>query len=117
MGSIGGGGKGWVDGRGSRVRLAGSLFSAAAARNVVRVSAIALPGALLAACAQSSVVTRNSEFHGTSRQASLHPDRTASFVPHRRVPAAKNHTPLAAPQNAAETQPAAHARTSFYTER
>jgi rare lipoprotein A len=70
---------------------------------------------LLAACAQSSVVTKNSGFVA-SRQASLHHDQTASFVTHRRVASTKKHTPFAAHKNAGDTQIASQGVASFYTE-
>ncbi len=92
------------------------LVSAAAVRNVTRLLAVALGGALLAACAQSSVVTKNSGFVGASRQASLQHDRTASFVTHRRVASTKKHTPFASHKNAGETQIASRGVASFYTE-
>ena len=83
-------------------------------RSVTRLLAIALGGSLLAACAQSSVVTRNSEFVGASRQASLQPNRTASLLTNRRVASAKKHTPFAA--HTAGTQIASQGVASFYTE-
>jgi rare lipoprotein A len=70
---------------------------------------------LLAACAQSSVVTKNSAFVA-SRQASLHHDRTASFGANRRVAVARRHTPFASHKNAGETQIASRGVASFYTE-
>jgi rare lipoprotein A len=91
------------------------LVSAASVRNVIRLLAVALGGALLAACAQSSVVTKNSGFVA-SRQASLQHDRTASFVAHRRVASTKKHTPFASHKNAGGTQIASHGVASFYTE-
>jgi len=71
---------------------------------------------LLAACAQSSVVTRNSGFVGRSQQASLPHNRTAAFVANRRVASAKKHTPFARHNNAAPTQIASQGIASFYTE-
>jgi rare lipoprotein A len=65
--------------------------SGARVRNVIQLFAVVLGAALLAACAQSSVVTRNSELVGPSRQASLQHNRTASFVTNRRVASAKKH--------------------------
>jgi rare lipoprotein A len=53
-------------------------------RSVIQLFAVVLGAALLAACAQSSVVTKNSEYVGPSRQASLQHNRTASFVTNRR---------------------------------
>src|SRR5260370_24693540 len=81
-------------------RISFPLVSAASVRNIIRLFAVALGGALLAACAQSSVVTRNSEFRTTSQQASLPHNRTASFLTHTRVPSAREHTPLSSHHNA-----------------
>ena len=85
-------------------------------RNVIQLFPVVLGAALLAACAQSSVVTRNSEFVGPGRQASLQHDRTASSVTNRRVASAKKHTPFARHNNAAPTQIASQGIASFYTE-
>ena len=90
--------------------------SAARARNMIRLFAIALGAASLAACAQSSVVTKNSGFVSSSRQASLERNRTASFTTNRRVASAKKHTPFARRNNAAGTQTASQGVASFYTE-
>jgi rare lipoprotein A len=90
--------------------------SGARVRNVIQLFSVALGAALLAACAQSSVVTRNSEFVGPGQQASLQHNRTASFVTNRRVASAKKHTPFARHNNAAPTQIASQGIASFYTE-
>jgi rare lipoprotein A len=103
----------YVDIRASRIRLDAS--SAASVRNIIRLFTVALGGALLAACAQSSVVTRNSEFL-PSRQASLQHDRTASFVSNGRVASTKKHTPFASQNNESKTQIASRGVASFYTE-
>jgi rare lipoprotein A len=100
----------------SRIDRDAVLGSAAAVGNVVRLLAVALAGGLLAACAQSSVVSRNSGLLAPSRQASLQRDRTPSFVAPARVASAKRHTPFARHKNAAGTQPASHGLASFYTE-
>jgi rare lipoprotein A len=92
------------------------LVSGARVRNVIRLFSVALGAALLAACAQSSTVTRNSEFVGPSQQASRQHNRTASFVTNRRVASAKKHTPFARHNNAARTQIASQGIASFYTE-
>jgi rare lipoprotein A len=99
----------------NRFLLSAPLASAIGVRKVIRLFAVALGAASLAACAQSSVVTRNSEF-SASRQASLDHDRTTSFVTHRRVAVTRKHTPFASHKNAAETQIASHGVASFYTE-
>jgi rare lipoprotein A len=107
----------------NRVRIGASRVSDAPVRNVVRLCAVALAGALLAACAQSSVVTQHSELVAPSRQASLQPNRTASSVTNKRVASAKKHTPFAPPTTATKTETnaakpamASQGLASFYTE-
>jgi rare lipoprotein A len=96
--------------------LDASSVPAARVRNVIQLFAVVLGAASLAACAQSSVVTRNSEFVSSSRQASLQHNRTASFFTNRRVASTKKHTPFARHDNAAPTQIATQGVASFYTE-
>jgi rare lipoprotein A len=105
-----------VDVKASRIGRDVSLVSTARVRNLIRLLAVALGGALLAACAQSSVVTKNSQFVAGNRQASLRHDRTASFVTNRRVASIKKHTPFAPRKDAAGTQIASRGVASFYTE-
>jgi rare lipoprotein A len=97
------------------IQLTAPLVSANGLRNVIQLFAIVLGAALLAACAQSSVVTKNSGFVA-SRQAALEHNRRASFGTNRRVAVTKKHTPFASNKNAAETRPASHGLASFYTE-
>ncbi len=104
-----------VDRKAFRIRLGALLVSAAAVRNVTRLLVVALTGALLAACAQSSPV-RNSGLVSPSRQASLQYNRTASLLINRRVASVKRHTPSASHHNAAETKTASQGVASFYTE-
>jgi rare lipoprotein A len=100
-----------------RIRLVALLVWAAAVRNVIRLLVVALAGALLAACAQSSsVITRNSEFVSPGRQASLQHNRTASFLVNRRVASAQRHTPFVSHHHAHETQTGSQGIASFYTE-
>jgi rare lipoprotein A len=96
--------------------LDASSVPAARVRNVIQLFAVVLGAASLAACAQSSVVTRNSEFVSPGRQASLQHNRTASFITSRRVASTKKHTPFARHDNAAPTQTASQGVASFYTE-
>jgi rare lipoprotein A len=91
------------------------LVSAARVRNLIQLFAVALAAASLAACAQSSVVAKKSEFLVGSQQASLEHNRTTSFVTNRRVAVVKKHTPFAADKTAAETQVASHGLANFYT--
>jgi rare lipoprotein A len=94
-----------------------SAISGTRVRNVIQLFSVVLGAASLAACAQSSVVSRNSGFVEHSQQASLPHHRTASIVTHRRVVAsAKKHTPFARHDNAAPTQIASQGIASFYTE-
>jgi rare lipoprotein A len=93
-----------------------SSASAARVRNIIRLFAVALGAASLAACAQSSVVSRNSGFVGSSRQALVERNRTASFTTHRRVASVRKHTPFARHDNAAATPTASQGVASFYTE-
>ena len=116
MSSISGARASYVDIKAKRFLLNARLVSAAGVRNVVRLFAVALGAALLAACAQSSVVTGKSELNPASRHASLEQNRTTSFVTNRRVAVTRKHTPFASHKDAAETQTASHGVASFYTE-
>lgn len=92
-----------------------ALVSVAAVRNAGRLLAVALAAALLAACAQSSVVSRNSGLLA-SRQASPQRDRTASFVAPARLASRHTHPPFAPRKNPAGTQTASQGLASFYNE-
>jgi rare lipoprotein A len=100
----------------NRIYLNAPLVSAAGVRNVVQLFAVVLGAASLAACAQSSVVTKKSESLVASRQPSLEHHRRTSFVTNRRVAVRKKHTPFASDKNAAETQVASDGVASFYTQ-
>ena len=93
-----------------------SRISVARVRNIIRSFAVILGAASLAACAQSSVVSRNSGFVGSSRQALVERNRTASFTTNRRVASVRKHTPFARHDNAARTLTASQGVASFYTE-
>jgi rare lipoprotein A len=116
MSSISCAGISYVEFKANRTHPQALLVSAAAVvRNVIRLFVVALAGALLAACAQSSSV-RNSEFVSPSRQASLQHNRTASLPVSRRVASVKRHTPFVSHHQAVETQTASQGVASFYTE-
>jgi rare lipoprotein A len=104
----------YTDIKANRIHLSAPSVSAAGVRSVIRLLAVALGAASLAACAQSSVVTQKSELTAASRRASLEHNRTTSVVPH--VAVTKKHSPFASEKNAAETQLASHGVASFYTE-
>jgi rare lipoprotein A len=89
--------------------------SAVGVRKVIRLFAVVLGAASLAACAQSSVIQK-SELRAASRQASLEHDRKTAFVTDRRVAVTRKHTPFSSHKNAAETEVASHGVASFYTE-
>ncbi len=99
-----------------RIHLKAPSVSAAGVRNVIQLFAVALAAASLAACAQSSVVSKISEPAVASRQASLEHNRKTLFVANRPVAVTKKHTPFAPDKNAAETQVGSHGLASFYTE-
>ena len=104
----------YVDIEANRVHLGAPLVPAAGVRNVIQLFAIALAAASLAACAQSSVVSKISEPPVASRQASLEHNRKASFATNRYLGVNKKHTPFASNKSAAETQIASHGIASFY---
>jgi rare lipoprotein A len=109
MSSVGCARTSFVDTQDNPVHPDAPLVPATTVANVVRLSAIALGALLLAACAQSSVVSRKSEFVAASRQASPERNRTTSFL-------TTKHAPFAPPKNAAETPAAAQGFASFYAE-
>jgi rare lipoprotein A len=96
------------------IKASDDASSASRVRQFIRPFAVVLGAASLAACAQSSVVTKNSELIGSSRQASFDHNRTASFTTNKRVASARKHTPFA-PRNAG-TQVASQGLASFYSE-
>jgi rare lipoprotein A len=101
-----------IDLKANGIHLNAPSVSAAGVQSVIRLFAVVLGAASLAACAQSSVVTQKSELLSARRQASPEHNRTTLIA--RRVAVAKKHTPFA--KNAAETQVASHGLASFYTE-
>jgi rare lipoprotein A len=100
----------------NRIHLNVPSVSAAGVRKVAQLFAVALGAASLAACAQSSFVSKKSESLAGSRQPSLEHNRTASSVTNRRVAARKKHTPFASDKNPAKTRVASDGIGSFYTE-
>jgi rare lipoprotein A len=106
----------WVDIKAKRIRLYEPFVPAVGVRKIARLFAAALAAASLAACAQSSVVTKRSELIAGSRQASLERNRETSFPTHRRVASTRKHTPFASNKNAAETKVASDGLASFYKE-
>jgi rare lipoprotein A len=95
-------------------RLDAPLASSAVVRRVIRLFAVVLGAASLAACAQSSVVGKRSALFAPSRQASLERDRTPSILANRRVAAAP--PAFAVQDSAASTRTATQGLASFYSE-
>jgi rare lipoprotein A len=83
-------------------------------RKIVRLLALVLSAATLAACAQTSVVSQRSDLRET-RRASLERDRMPSLVPNKRMASVKKHTPFAS-HRAADTKVASQGIASFYSE-
>ena len=89
-----------------------ALAASAVSRRAIRLFAVVLAAASLAACAQSSVVGKRSSLFAPSRQASLQRERTSPLV--RR--AAFTPPAFAPHNNAAGTRIASQGIASFYTE-
>jgi rare lipoprotein A len=114
MSSIGCTGTSCVGVRAGRTQFEAPLIPAARAGKFIRLLAVPLAAASLAACAQSSVVTQKSELRA-SRQASLHQDQTTSSMMKRRVAAVRKYTRVASRKEAGG-KTASHGVASFYTE-
>jgi rare lipoprotein A len=84
------------------------LLATARPRHFIRLFAVVLAAASLAACAQSSSVSQRSE-RGVSRQASFEQPVK------RHVATVRRHTPFAR-KDAADTKVASSGMASFYTE-
>ncbi|WP_166204614.1 septal ring lytic transglycosylase RlpA family protein [Bradyrhizobium septentrionale] len=84
------------------------------ARKPLRLFAVAIGAASLAACAQSSVVSQRSQALA-SRPASIEPTRAVSSAPRTRVAVARRHTPYAS-RKTGDTKIASHGVASFYSE-
>ena len=115
MSSIGCTGTSCVDVRAGRTQFEAALIPAGRAGKFIRLLAVSLAAASLAACAQSSVVTQKSELRA-SRQASLDHDRTTSSMMKRRVASVRKHTPFASRRDAGGINTASHGVASYYTE-
>ena len=89
---------------------------AVAARNAVRLLAVVLAAASLAACARSSVVARHSESVVVSRSAALQRERPASVAMIRPVAVTSTPAPFVPPRTTAGVPAASQGLASFYTE-
>jgi rare lipoprotein A len=115
MSSIGCTGTSCIDVRAVRTPFEAPSVPAARAGNVIRLLAVTLAAASLAACAQSSVVTQKSELRA-SRLASIDRDRTTSSMMKRRVAAVRRQTPSASRKDASDVKTASQGVASYYTE-
>jgi rare lipoprotein A len=96
--------------------ISSDRFSSAGIRQAFRLFAVAAMAAMLAACAQSSMVSQKPVALAASPRTSPAPERTATFVTHRHVAAvAKKDVPPATNRQAPDTQNASHGLASFYS--
>jgi len=114
MSSIGCTSTSCVDVRAGRTHLDPPVIPAVRAAKVIRLLAVTLAAASLAACMQSTVVTQKSELRA-SRQASLGHDQTTSSMMKRRVAAVRKHTRVAS-RSRGDAKTASHGVASYYTE-
>jgi len=102
----------YVDIEASLILLNAPMVFPVGFRKAVRLFAVVLTSATLAACAQPSVVNNKSELLAASRQTS-----NLSFVTNRRVAfITKQNTLFASGKHAAETKNASYGLASFYAE-
>jgi rare lipoprotein A len=99
-----------------RIHLDAPWASAVAVRNTVRLLAVALVAASLAACARSSVVARHSDSVVASRPAALHHERPASVVTRKPVTVTSTPASSVPPRTTAGMPVASQGLASFYTE-
>ena len=98
-----------------RTRFEPHVIPAARIGKSIRLLAVMLAAASLAACAQSSVVSQKSELRAV-RQASLGHDQATSSMMKRRVAAVRRQAPSAPRKDAGDIQTASHGVASYYTE-
>jgi rare lipoprotein A len=99
--------------RASHIRLAAPTLISAGPWRAVRLCAVALTAATLAACAQSPVVTNKSSLRAASRQILPEQTRSALSVTNRR--ATGKHAPSVTTRHAAGKQNASYGLASFYS--
>ena len=114
MATIGCSGTSCVDVKTSRTCPEAPLASAARAGKIIRLLAVGLGAATLAACMQTASVTQKSDLHA-SRQASVE-YRTPTSMMKKRVAAVRKHARIASRKDADDVKTASHGVASFYTE-
>jgi rare lipoprotein A len=90
--------------------------SVASRRSMVRFLGLSLAAASLAACAQSSVVSRKSEFSPAVRQAAIEHHQQRRIARTEHVSIVRRHVTAATDENAGGLKLASHGVASFYTE-
>jgi rare lipoprotein A len=103
----------YVDIKAGPVGIRAALSSGSGPRRIAQRIVIILGAASLAGCVQTHVAANKSEMVSPTRQASQQTSRTASLV-HRRVAAARKHTPIASNKKPAATETASHGIASYY---
>lgn len=91
-------------------------ISDASHRSFIRFFGLTLAAASLAACAQSSVVSRKSEFSPAVRQAAVVRHRVTRVATAPRVSIVRRHDTTASDKNAGGLKLAPQGLASFYTE-
>lgn len=82
----------------------------------VRLFAVVLAAATLAACAQSGVASGKSDFFGASRQAAVERHQYARVAAPERVSIVRRHDPYASEKHTGDLKLASHGVASFYSE-
>jgi rare lipoprotein A len=98
-----------------RTRRDPPLIAAASVAKSIRLMAVVLGAASLAACTQHSVVSQRSQV-AANRQASLDQHRTAASAMKTRIAAAKKRTQLASRKPKDQARVASEGIASFYSE-
>ena len=96
----------------SHIQLVAPVLLSAGLWRVVRLCAVALTAATLAACAQSSVVTNKSSLRAAGRQ--MPPEKTRSALSAANRRSTKKHAPLVTTRHAAAKKNASYGLASFY---
>jgi rare lipoprotein A len=103
----------YVDIEAGPIGIRAALSSGAVPRRLAQRLAIILGAASLAGCVQTHVAANKSDMVSPARQAAQQTSRGASLA-HRRVAAARKHTPSASSGKPAATEGASHGIASYY---
>jgi rare lipoprotein A len=103
----------YVDIEAGPIGIRAALSSGSVPRRLAQRLAIILGAASLAGCVQTHVAANKSDMVSPARQAAQQTSRGASLA-HRRVAAARKHTPSASSGKPAATEGASHGIASYY---